>query len=123
MTEHYADGITKKISTQKRLFKQKKKRKNRKTLSSLPAIQLAMNEARESVMDLNAWGLHTEAARELYAALNRIRYLYGINVLTCAHITQAVTRSNQEIEQVLSELESAGLIVYNRADDEVQIIV
>lgn len=122
MTEHHADGITKKISTQKRLFKQKKKRKNRKTLSSLPAIHLAMNEAQESVMDLNAWGLHTEAARELYAALNRIRYLYG-NVLTCAHITQAVTRSNQEIEQVLSELERAGLIVYNRADDEVQIIV
>ncbi len=82
-----------------------------------------MNEAQESVMDLNAWGLHTEAARELYAALNRIRYLYGYNVLTRAHITQAVKRSNQEIEQVPSELESAGLIVYNRADDEVQIIV
>lgn len=123
MTEHYADGITTKISTQTRLFKQKKKRKNRKTLSSLPAIHLAMNEAQESVMDLNAWGLHTEAARELYAALNRIRYLYGYNVLTRAHITQAVKRSNQEIEQVPSELESAGLIVYNRADDEVQIIV
>jgi hypothetical protein len=48
---------------------------------------------------------------------------YMVNVLTRAHITQAVKRSNQEIEQVLSELESAGLIVYNRADDEVQIIV
>ena len=48
---------------------------------------------------------------------------YMVLVLTCAHITQAVKRSNQEIEQVPSELESAGLIVYNRADDEVQIIV
>jgi hypothetical protein len=84
MTEHHADGITTKISTQTRLFKQKKKRKNRKTLSSLPAIHLAMNEAQESVMDLNAWGLHTEAARELYAALNRIRYLYGI--ITCSRV-------------------------------------
>jgi hypothetical protein len=43
-----------------------------------------MNEAQESVMDLNAWGLHTEAARELYAALNRIRYLYGI--ITCSRV-------------------------------------
>jgi acyl carrier protein phosphodiesterase len=122
MTEDRNDGITKKRSTQTRLFKQKKKHKNRKTLASLPAIHQAMNEAQESIQDLNAWGLNTEAARELYAALNRIRYLYG-NVLTRAHVTQAVKRSNQEIEQALNELESAGLIMYNRADDEVQVIV
>ncbi|MGZ4927042.1 MAG: hypothetical protein ACXVIS_01570 [Halobacteriota archaeon] len=81
-----------------------------------------MNEAQESVTDLNAWGLHTEAARELYIALNQIRYLYG-NVLTRVYITQAVERNNQDIEQALSELESAGLIVYSKADDEVQVIV
>ncbi|MGZ4863983.1 MAG: hypothetical protein ACXV5H_01705 [Halobacteriota archaeon] len=122
MTELHDDGITKKKSTQIRLFKQKKKRKNRKTLSSLSDIHLAMNEAQESVTDLNAWGLHTEAARELYIALNQIRYLYG-NVLTRVYITQAVERNNQDIEQALSELESAGLIVYSKADDEVQVIV
>jgi hypothetical protein len=122
MTEHFTDSIPNKRSTQTRLFKHKKKRKNRKTLSNLPAIRQAMNEAQDSVMDLNAWGLHTEVARELYAALNRIRYLYG-NVLTRAHITQAVKRSNQEIEQALSELESTGLIIHNRANDEVQVIV
>jgi acyl carrier protein phosphodiesterase len=122
MTEDRNDSITKKRSTQTRLFKQKKKHKNRKTLASLPAIHQAMNEAQQSIQDLNAWGLNTEAARELYAALNRIRYLYG-NVLTRAHVTQAVKRSNQEIEQALNELESAGLIMYNRADDEVQVIV
>jgi hypothetical protein len=122
MTEDRNDDITKKRSIQARLFKRKKKYKNRKTLSSLPAIHRAMNEAQDSVMDLNAWGLHTEAARELYASLNRIRYLYG-NVLTRVHITQAVKRSSQEIEQALSELESAGLIVYDKADDEVQVVV
>ena len=122
MTERHTDGVITKISTQTRLFKQKKKRKNRKMLASLPAIHQAMNEAQNSVMDLNAWGLHTETARELYAALNRIRYQRG-NVLTQTHITQAVKRSNQEIEQALSELESAGLIVYNKAGDEVQVIV
>ena len=48
---------------------------------------------------------------------------YMVNVLTRVYITQAFQRSNQEIEQALSELESAGLIVYNREYDEIHVIV
>jgi len=49
--------------------------------------------------------------------------IYMVNVLTRVYITQAFQRSNQEIEQALSELESAGLIVYNREYDEIHVIV
>ena len=49
--------------------------------------------------------------------------IYMVNVLTRVYITQAFQRSNQEIEQALSELESAGSIVYNREYDEIHVIV